>query len=536
MNIISKRFTAGTVNDANLVMSSLGGDRDAFCQIVTRYQNLLCSLAYSAVGDIKHSEDIAQETFVDAWKKLDTLQDPEMLKAWLCGILRFKISRFRRSETKHQTHKTSDVEQSQLDSSASSELENEAISEQQQLLLWKVLNTIDTTYREPLILFYREQQSVECVAQELDITTDNAKQRLSRGRKLLKQAMSSFVEDSLARSIPGIAFTTGVMALIGSTPSPAKAAVVGTGVTKTGSAFKLTSVLVVLASVSGLISAYFGIKAGFAQSRTKREKRLVIKMVILYLSSALIFVVGMFVLQYIAGQQPEQALICSILSQLLVITFVITYIILIFYNFSVTKRLRAQERIFQPQAFEKVPHQGDAKEREYVSKFSLFGIPLIHMQFGMPESGDKPAFGWIAGGSFAYGLLFAWGGVAVAPISVGIISVGIISIGAIGVGICALGTVAIGYFGFGASAVAYKAFGSLSALGWESAISGGFSIAKQAAIAPFAFATEVNNEKAAEIGNLATLNDSLPWLLGTIAVLVIVPAIWHSKKVQQRMR
>ena len=49
--LFGKRSTAHT-DDATLVMYSLGGDRDAFCEIVSRYQNLLCSLAYSAVGDI----------------------------------------------------------------------------------------------------------------------------------------------------------------------------------------------------------------------------------------------------------------------------------------------------------------------------------------------------------------------------------------------------------------------------------------------------------------------------------------------------
>ena len=98
MSIFTKRNPIAAANDTALVMSSLGGDRNAFCEIVTRYQNLLCSLAYSAVGDIKHSEDIAQEVFVEAWKKLDTLLDPEKLKSWLCGILRFKVSHYRRKE------------------------------------------------------------------------------------------------------------------------------------------------------------------------------------------------------------------------------------------------------------------------------------------------------------------------------------------------------------------------------------------------------------------------------------------------------
>ena len=49
-----------------LVMFDLMTDCEAFGKIVLRYQSLLCSLAYSSVGDLSQSEDIAQEAFVEA--------------------------------------------------------------------------------------------------------------------------------------------------------------------------------------------------------------------------------------------------------------------------------------------------------------------------------------------------------------------------------------------------------------------------------------------------------------------------------------
>jgi len=199
-------------------------------------------------------------------------------------------------------------------------------------------------------------------------------------------------------------------------------------------------------------------------------------------------------------------------------------------------KLRAQERIFHPQAFQDQSDQINSKQREYKSHFCLAGIPFLHFRFGMPESNDKPVFGWIAGGEHAYGLLFAWGGLAIAPISVGIVSVGVISIGAVGLGVIGLGTIGIGVIGFGASAIAYKAYSSLSSLGWDSALSDGFSIAKEAAIGPISFSKHINNEQAAEIVNLAAFEQFYLWPLTTIAVLVIVPAVWYSNKVRQRMR
>lgn len=534
MGIFSKKHTK--VSDVNLVISSLGGDREAFCEIVTRYQNLLCSLAYSSVGDIKYSEDISQEVFVEAWKKLDTLKDPEKLKSWLCGILRFKVSHFRRKEATQPIKSASEIAEYDEIHTNTEHMESSAIREQEQALLWHTLDKMDASYREPLVLFYRDQQSVERVAAELDLSVDTTKQRLSRGRKLLKRAMSSFVEETLTKSKPGIGFTAGVMTIISGISPPVKAAALGTGAIKTGTFFKLSTLLIFLASFSGLISSFFGLRASLDQSRTQRERQQAIKVVALFLLFALAYILGMFALKYLALNSGENLKIYAIASQIWVFTFVASYLALVYRMFEQTKMIRAQERIFNPQAFHHKADQKGSLHREYKSQLNLWGAPLFHFQFGMHEAGDKPAFAWIAGGSKAYGLLFAWGGVAIAPISVGIISVGVVSIGAVSLGIISLGTVAIGLLGFGASAVGFKAYGSLSALGWESAFSNGFSIAKDAAIAPIAYATQINNKLAVDISNLSELGKSYQGVLAFISFVVIVPAIIYAYKVRQRMK
>jgi len=75
-------------SDSELTARAIAGQRDAFAQIVMRYQSLVCSLAYSATGSLSQSEDLAQETFIAAWKGLRTLREPEKLRSWLCSIAR----------------------------------------------------------------------------------------------------------------------------------------------------------------------------------------------------------------------------------------------------------------------------------------------------------------------------------------------------------------------------------------------------------------------------------------------------------------
>ena len=85
-------MAAMALDDAALVSATLAGNREAFSQIVTRYQSLICSLAYSATGSLGQSEDLAQETFITAWKRLRLLREPPRLRGWLCGIARNRIN------------------------------------------------------------------------------------------------------------------------------------------------------------------------------------------------------------------------------------------------------------------------------------------------------------------------------------------------------------------------------------------------------------------------------------------------------------
>src|SRR5215475_4014925 len=94
----SNMMAAAITNDADLVNATLAGNRDAFSQIVSRYQSLICSLAYSATGSLGQSEDLAQETFITAWKHLRLLRERHKLRPWLCGIARRLIGKALRRE------------------------------------------------------------------------------------------------------------------------------------------------------------------------------------------------------------------------------------------------------------------------------------------------------------------------------------------------------------------------------------------------------------------------------------------------------
>jgi hypothetical protein len=101
------------------------------------------------------------------------------------------------------------------------------ITAEEKAILWPSIERIPQIYREPLILFYREHQSIENVAESIELTPDAVKQRLSRGRELLHQEVLAFVEGALERTSPGAAFTLGVLAALPVVASSASAATLG---------------------------------------------------------------------------------------------------------------------------------------------------------------------------------------------------------------------------------------------------------------------------------------------------------------------
>jgi RNA polymerase sigma-70 factor (ECF subfamily) len=75
---------------ADLVRRSINGDPLAFEQLVREHMNTVLGLAYNYVGNYSTAEDIAQETFAQAFHSLSSLRDSARFKVWLLKIARNK--------------------------------------------------------------------------------------------------------------------------------------------------------------------------------------------------------------------------------------------------------------------------------------------------------------------------------------------------------------------------------------------------------------------------------------------------------------
>lgn len=106
---------------------------------------------------------------------------------------------------------------------------------------------------------------------------------------------------------------------------------------------------------------------------------------------------------------------------------------------------------------------------EYCSRIRFLGLPLVHIRVGDRfDFMRKPVQAWIAFGNYSVGGLFAFGGVAIAPLSIGALAIGLVPFGGMALGLIPLGGLALGCCAFGGIAIGWQSFGSV-AIAWSMA-------------------------------------------------------------------
>jgi RNA polymerase sigma-70 factor (ECF subfamily) len=161
--------------------------------LVQAYSSWLYRYAYWLCGEKSTAEDLVQETYLRAWRFLDSLKDEASAKSWLTTILRRENAR--RFERKQLDY--SDVE---MDSLPTAQSDFDARPEVVALRI--ALKTLPTAYREPLILQVLEGYTLEDIAEIMDLPRNTVATRLHRARQKLKQQLED--DERIGNELSGI--------------------------------------------------------------------------------------------------------------------------------------------------------------------------------------------------------------------------------------------------------------------------------------------------------------------------------------------
>ena len=200
--------------DHELLQACIEGNATAFETLVERYQSVVCAITYSGTGRFEASEELAQETFLLAWKNLGQLQDAGKFQAWICRIARNTVQNWLRKLQRDVSRSAASLDVAAEQASSDFEPAQIALEREQAEVVDQALGHIPEKYRESLVLFYREEKSTREVAERLGLSENSARQRIARARNMLRDQVAAMVETTLTKSRPGKAFTGMVMAAI----------------------------------------------------------------------------------------------------------------------------------------------------------------------------------------------------------------------------------------------------------------------------------------------------------------------------------
>jgi RNA polymerase sigma-70 factor (ECF subfamily) len=171
---------------AILVERARAGDRSAYGELIERFQPTVYALALVRLRNPAEAQELSQEVFIHAMKKLDQLRDPRCFAGWLRQItVRMAINRLTRQRL------VSGADPELLENASDSVVSplDEMVRAEQRAELWAGLNRLKALDRATLEAFYIHGRSLKQMSREFETPVGTIKRRLHVARKRLRRQM-----------------------------------------------------------------------------------------------------------------------------------------------------------------------------------------------------------------------------------------------------------------------------------------------------------------------------------------------------------
>lgn len=189
-------FNSGGTEERALIVRTLAGDDDAFAALVRIHQATVYNIAYRMVGQRETAQDLAQETFLRAFKALDTFDLSRPFGPWLYRIAtNLSINWVKRARlpmvSLDAPHPAvgDDAEPLAIPDTSAEPAARFARAEMQTQLREAILS-LPPDYRVVIELRHFQEMSYEEMAEALNAPSGTVKTRLFRARRLLRDRLS----------------------------------------------------------------------------------------------------------------------------------------------------------------------------------------------------------------------------------------------------------------------------------------------------------------------------------------------------------
>ena len=194
--------------DGHIVFECLEGDPAAFGLLVDKYKGSIFALAYTKLGNFHDPEDVTQEVFIKAFKKLKTLRNRDNFLAWLYAITSNLCKDWLRSREKRFDHEV--VNEKTIDRLSMESYHNDKAFE----LIRDALDSLPDAYRQVLVLHYLGGMDGKEIARFLGTSRNAIMLKLSRARSQLREEMVTMMRDTYETQRLPVTFTFRIVEII----------------------------------------------------------------------------------------------------------------------------------------------------------------------------------------------------------------------------------------------------------------------------------------------------------------------------------
>lgn len=185
---------------------------DSFEMTLAHERPRLVALCAHITGDAHAAEDLAQETLLEAWRRQETLRDPERIAAWLAGIARNLCLRWRRAQGRERSHRVEPHASDAIGASVAAyqagypadaytdTLDLEEALERKELieLLDRALALLPADTRAILVARYAYGQQMSEIAARKGSAEATTAMRAHRGKQALRRTLTTTLRQEIA--------------------------------------------------------------------------------------------------------------------------------------------------------------------------------------------------------------------------------------------------------------------------------------------------------------------------------------------------
>lgn len=187
--------------DEVLVKRCLDGDREAFAEIVRRYQKQIYSLTFRLTNDFNEAQDLAQEVFLHLYQVLDKFDGRYKFFSWMYKVATNYCYTALKRNSSNEVSLEKVIDFTPLRPATGNEPEEHWEARETQRLVREAIKQLPEKYRIPIVLRYLEEFSYQQIAEAMGVPVTTVETRLYRGKALLQKKLKLVLERGGKREV-----------------------------------------------------------------------------------------------------------------------------------------------------------------------------------------------------------------------------------------------------------------------------------------------------------------------------------------------